>query len=130
MRRKRARDFKRNGNNLLPAKKTSVSGKSAGTPDTALPVIANCRPASATPLPTWLVRLLPAGAVAGWGLHPLESAAFARRTPIPDRQSSAFSIANKAKGDLKAARAVTLSIQPATFFQPCKSKEQSSANAT
>jgi hypothetical protein len=25
--------------------------------------------------------LLPAGAVAGWGLHPLESAAFARRTP-------------------------------------------------
>ena len=29
----------------------------------------------------WLLRLLPAGAVAGWGLHPLESAAFARRTP-------------------------------------------------
>jgi len=28
--------------------------------------------------------LLPAGAVAGWGLHPLESAAFARRTPISD----------------------------------------------
>jgi hypothetical protein len=26
--------------------------------------------------------LLPAGAIAGWGLHPLESAAFARRTPI------------------------------------------------
>jgi hypothetical protein len=25
--------------------------------------------------------LLPAGAVAGWGLHPLESAAFPRRTP-------------------------------------------------
>jgi hypothetical protein len=25
--------------------------------------------------------LLPAGAIAGWGLHPLESAAFARRTP-------------------------------------------------
>jgi hypothetical protein len=25
--------------------------------------------------------LLPAGAVAGWGLHPLESAVFARRTP-------------------------------------------------
>jgi hypothetical protein len=24
--------------------------------------------------------LLPAGAIAGWGLHPLESAAFARRT--------------------------------------------------
>ncbi|WP_212495574.1 hypothetical protein, partial [Bradyrhizobium jicamae] len=28
--------------------------------------------------------LLPAGAVAGWGLHPLESAAFARRTPMAD----------------------------------------------
>jgi hypothetical protein len=27
---------------------------------------------------------LPAGAIAGWGLHPLESAAFAQRTPIPD----------------------------------------------
>jgi hypothetical protein len=26
--------------------------------------------------------LLPAGAIAGRGLHPLESAAFARRTPI------------------------------------------------
>jgi hypothetical protein len=28
--------------------------------------------------------LLPAGAVAGWDLHPLESAAFARRTPDAD----------------------------------------------
>jgi hypothetical protein len=28
--------------------------------------------------------LLPAGAVAGWDLHPLESAAFARRTPKAD----------------------------------------------
>jgi hypothetical protein len=28
--------------------------------------------------------LLPAGAIAGWDLHPLESAAFARRTPISD----------------------------------------------
>jgi hypothetical protein len=27
---------------------------------------------------------LPAGAIAGWGLHPLESAAFAQRTPISD----------------------------------------------
>jgi hypothetical protein len=32
--------------------------------------------------PPCLLRLLPAGAVAGWDLHPLESAAFARRTPI------------------------------------------------
>src|SRR5450759_4188336 len=30
------------------------------------------------------LRLLPAGAVAGWGLHPLESAAFSRRTPTTD----------------------------------------------
>jgi hypothetical protein len=28
--------------------------------------------------------LLPAGAIAGWDFHPLESAAFARRTPKPD----------------------------------------------
>jgi hypothetical protein len=28
--------------------------------------------------------LLPAGAVAGWALHPLESAAFSRRTPTTD----------------------------------------------
>ena len=33
---------------------------------------------------TSMLRLLPAGAVAGWGLHPLESAAFARRTRITD----------------------------------------------
>src|ERR1700675_1854746 len=30
------------------------------------------------------LRLLPAGAVAGWGLHPLESAALSRRTPEAD----------------------------------------------
>ena len=40
--------------------------------------------ASAISLPPCLLRLLPAGAVAGWGLHPLESAAFARRTPGAD----------------------------------------------
>src|ERR1700681_3432829 len=34
--------------------------------------------------PPCLLRLLPAGAIAGWDLHPLESAAFARRTPNPD----------------------------------------------
>src|SRR5216683_2234916 len=32
--------------------------------------------------PPCLLRLLPAGAVAGWGLHPLESAALSRRTPM------------------------------------------------
>jgi hypothetical protein len=30
--------------------------------------------------------LLPAGAVAGWGLHPLESAALSRRTPQTDME--------------------------------------------
>src|SRR5713226_1438450 len=34
--------------------------------------------------------LLPAGAVAGWDLHPLESAAFARRTPGADIGSKQF----------------------------------------
>jgi hypothetical protein len=33
-----------------------------------------------------LLRLLPAGAFAGWDLHPQKSAAFARRTPIGDTQ--------------------------------------------
>src|SRR5271167_5101187 len=37
--------------------------------------------ASASSLPPWLLRLLPAGAFAGWDLHPLESAALSRRTP-------------------------------------------------
>src|ERR1700736_6352320 len=36
--------------------------------------------------PPCLLRLLPAGAVAGWDLHPLESAAFSRRTPITDKE--------------------------------------------
>jgi hypothetical protein len=39
--------------------------------------------ASASSLPPWLLRLLPAGAFAGWDLHPLESAALSRRTPLP-----------------------------------------------
>src|SRR5664279_2495039 len=34
--------------------------------------------------PPCLLRLLPAGAVAGWDLHPLESAALSRRTPEAD----------------------------------------------
>ena len=40
--------------------------------------------ASAISLSPCLLRLLPAGAVAGWDLHPLESAVFARRTPGAD----------------------------------------------
>ena len=34
--------------------------------------------------PPCLPRLLPAGAIAGWALHPLESAALSRRTWKPD----------------------------------------------
>src|SRR5712691_13098729 len=40
--------------------------------------------ASDTSSPPCLLRLLPAGAVAAWALHPLESAAFSRRTPKAD----------------------------------------------
>jgi hypothetical protein len=40
--------------------------------------------ASAISSPPWLLRLLPAGAVAGWGLQPLENAALSRRTPSTD----------------------------------------------
>src|SRR5262244_3934170 len=40
--------------------------------------------ASATSSPPQLLRLLPAGAFAGWDLHPLESAALSRRTPLAD----------------------------------------------
>src|ERR1700757_3659080 len=40
--------------------------------------------ASAISSPPCLLRLLPAGAIAGWELHPLEGAAFQRRTGIAD----------------------------------------------
>jgi hypothetical protein len=42
------------------------------------------------PSPPQLLRLLPAGAVAGWDLHPLESAALSRRTPKPDIPRSIY----------------------------------------
>src|SRR6476469_11012244 len=34
--------------------------------------------------PPCLLRLLSAGAIAGWDLHPLESTALSRRTPLAD----------------------------------------------
>src|SRR5215470_9315473 len=46
--------------------------------------------ASAISSPPQLLRLLPAGAVAGWALHPLESAALSRRTPQADSCSAAI----------------------------------------
>lgn len=48
--------------------------------------------ASAISSPPQLLRLLPAGAVAGWGLHPLESAALSRRTPRADFARHAFTV--------------------------------------
>jgi hypothetical protein len=42
--------------------------------------------ASTVSLPPQLLRLHPAGAVAGWDFHPLESAAFSRRTRLADIQ--------------------------------------------
>jgi len=38
--------------------------------------------------------LLPAGAVAGWDFHPLESAALSRRTPETDLATSSTRIAD------------------------------------
>jgi hypothetical protein len=38
--------------------------------------------------------LLPAGAVAGWDLHPLESAAFARRTPRNGHNQNFYFVTN------------------------------------
>jgi hypothetical protein len=38
--------------------------------------------------------LLPAGAVAGWDLHPLESAVFARRTPTAEMRCYAWPAAD------------------------------------
>src|SRR5258708_9331968 len=48
------------------------------------PFVTRIPKASASSLPPWLLRLLPAGAVAGWDLHPLENAALSRRTPTTD----------------------------------------------
>jgi len=42
--------------------------------------------------------LLPAGAIAGWDFHPLESAAFARRTPTADLHKRAGSGARPFEG--------------------------------
>ena len=56
--------------------------------------------------PPCLLRLLPAGAVAGWGLHPLESAAFSRRTSkAPIRPPPAMAaIRSQAQGSLSEVR--------------------------
>ena len=57
--------------------------------------------ASASSLPPWLLRLLQAGAFAGWDLHPLESAALSRRTPEADicRRSISITEAHQRRVD-------------------------------
>src|SRR5713226_7593592 len=53
------------------------------------------------------LRLLPAGAIAGWGLHPLESAAFPRRTPLTDvilTPTAPYHTLRIAKGELWVER--------------------------
>jgi hypothetical protein len=54
-----------------------------------------------------LARLLPAGAVAGWDLHPLESAALSRRTPKADAGMDAEVVALRS-GAHWPLRAMTL----------------------
>ena len=49
-----------------------------------------------------LLRLLPAGAVAGRALHPLESAAFARRTPKSDIYRLNLAAAKKQLGRIRS----------------------------
>jgi hypothetical protein len=63
---------------LIAADKTHIIDLSQSGPPMP-PVI---RSAEDLGLPSaGVFRLLPAGAVAGWDLHPLESAALSRRTP-------------------------------------------------
>ena len=81
--------------NVYPKKSKFPSGKAR--PERPAPPAEHCaqldmhiarqegplqRWASAISLPPQPLRLLLAGAVARWDLHPQESAAFARRTPI------------------------------------------------
>lgn len=73
------------GDDILQLFKLALGMVDEGLPVTlALPSIRGTLypKASNTSSPPCLLRLLPAGAVAGRGLHPLESAAFARRTPV------------------------------------------------
>src|SRR6266478_5218289 len=63
--------------------------------------------ASASSLPPWLLRLLPAGAIAGWGLHPLESAALSRRTPKADIAKTRFATQHRNDAGNHAGEAVT-----------------------
>jgi hypothetical protein len=69
--------------------------------------------ASTVSLPPQLLRLHPAGAVAGWDFHPLESAAFARRTPIADAR-------DRQKGVMKRLsereRRPTVAVRPIPDF--------------
>ena len=54
------------------------------------------------------LQLLPAGAVAGWGLHPLENAALSRRTPTTNSTSPVV---------IAVARAMELASRPRLLCQ-------------
>jgi len=59
--------------------------------------------------------LLPAGAVAGWGLHPLESAAFPRRTPEADlglNRPTVLKVTRKALANAAVFAKIGLSRRP------------------
>ena len=81
-------------------------------------------------------RLLPAGAVAGWGLHPLESAALSRRTRKADflqKTALAFSVDLREAGEKSAGRSIAhdlkdLAFQLSRFQSADKLVERLSAN--
>ena len=72
--------------------------------------------ASGISTPRYLLQLLPAGAVAGRGLHRLESAAFSRRTP----KAAVYTVALPPNGPMRSVSgapwAGARQIQPPTTF--------------
>ena len=64
--------------------------------------------ASTISLPPQLLRLLPAGAIAGWDFHPLENAAFARRTPKAGITYLGFPIEHLNRGEWKSVSLIQL----------------------
>src|SRR5947209_17132635 len=78
--------------------------------------------ASANSLPPWLLRLLPAGAFAGWALHPLESAAFSRRTPEADIGHTELPRCSIQSGVLARLRQRTVSASSVRYRRRDKSR--------
>src|SRR5947209_18726859 len=78
--------------------------------------------ASANSLPPWLLRLLPAGAFAGWALHPLASAAFSRRTPEADIGHTELPRCSIQSGVLARLRQRTVSASSVRYRRRDKSR--------